>query len=178
MPIADADLKRKFSTKVGAAGNSNAGTPAGSLGKYISTTEITNNNLHNLFDVVGGAENQAMESEYRCIFLHNAHATISLENCKVYIGAQVGGGANIELGVDPTAASAIGAAPAQAVEIANEDAAPAGVAFSAPTDAASAIAVGTLAPGQCRAIWIKRTTANSAALANDGFTLRIIGESL
>lgn len=178
MPVADADLKRKFSTKVGAAGNSNAGTAAGSLGKYISTTEIANNTLHNIFDVVSGAENQAQESEYRCIFLHNAHATISLENTKVYVASQVAGGASIAIGVDPTAASAIGSAAAQAVEIANEDTAPAGVAFSTPVDAASALVVGTLAPGQCRAIWLRRTTANSAALANDGFTLRIIGESL
>lgn len=178
MVLANADIKRKLSTKTGAAGNSTAAVPADSLGKYISTTEIVDNNLHNLFDVVSGAENVASESEYRCIFFHNNHATITLENAKVYIAAQVAGGAAVEIGVDPTAASAIGAAPAQAVSIANEDTAPAGVAFSAPADSASALAVGNIAPGQCKAVWIKRTTANNAALANDGFTLRLIGESL
>lgn len=178
MPIVGTDVLLKFSTTAGAAGNTNAGTPAGSLGKYISTTQLTDNVLNNLFDNVSGDENLAATVDYRCIFIHNAHATLTFSNVKVYLASEVAGGASVAIGVDTTAASAIGAAPAQAVSIVNETTAPAGIAFTSPTTIGAAITVGDLAPGQCRAIWIRRTAANSAALANDGVTLRISGESL
>lgn len=177
MPISTADLKVKYSTKVGAAGNANAGTAAGSLGKYISTTEVVTT-LHGLFDEVTGEENLASEAEYRCIFLHNAHATISYEAAGVYILSEVAGGAGITIGVDPTAISAIGAAGAQAVEIANENAAPVGVVFTAPTTSGTALNLGTIGPGQCKAIWICRTATNSSAQSADGATLRFRGESV
>lgn len=177
MPIAAADVKLKFTTKAGAAGNANAGTADGSLGKYISTTEITDNNLHNLFDIVSAAENVASESEYRCIAIHNSHATLTLQGPKAFLFSEVAGGASIAIGIDPTAASAIGAAPAQAVEVANENTAPAGVAFTSPTTFAAGVAIGDLAPGQCRMLWVRRTAANTAALTNDNCVLRFQGES-
>lgn len=52
MAITATDILFKFSVKTGAAGNSTAGTAGGSLGKYISTTQITDNTLNNLFDDV------------------------------------------------------------------------------------------------------------------------------
>jgi hypothetical protein len=177
MPIASSDILVKFSVAA-AAGNTTAGTPAGSLGDQISTTQLTDNSLHNLFDAVGGDENAASEAEYRCIFLHNAHATLTFTNVKVFLSSETAGGASIAIGVDPTAASAIGAGVAQALTIANEDTAPVGVAFSAPTTIGAAIVIGDLAPGQCRAIWVRRTAANTAALAGDGVVLRVQGESL
>lgn len=178
MPIAGSDILLKFSVKTGAAGNSTVGTAAGSLGKYISTTQITDNSLNNLFDDVTGDENAALENEYRCFFIHNAHATLTFQNVKAYLISEVAGGATIAIGVDTTAASAIGAAPAQALEVANEDTAPVGVTFSSPTTLGTAVSIGNLAPGECRALWVRRTTANTSPLANDGVTLRFAGESL
>lgn len=178
MPIASSDIKWKYSTKDGAAGNANAGTAAGSLGKYISTTEITGATLHNLFDAVSGQENLDSDVEYRCLFIHNAHATITMENTKIWIVTEVAGGASIALGVDTTAASAIGSASAQALEVSDEDTAPVGVTFTSPTVVGSAVVVGDIAPGECRAVWVRRTAANNAALENDGATLRVRCESL
>lgn len=177
MAISGSDIKFKFATTTG-PGDSTAGTANGSLGEFISTTELTDATLHNLFDVVGGDENLASESEYRCLFIHNTNATDTFLNVKAFISAEVAGGASVEIGVDPTAASAVDSASDQAVEIADEDTAPAGVSFSAPTDYDSGIDIGDLAPGEVRAIWIKRTTSNSAAKSNDGATIRIQGESL
>lgn len=178
MPISSSDLLQKFSVKTGAAGNSEAGSAAGSLGKYISTTQLTDNSLNNLFDDVSGEENAASEAEYRCIFLHNAHATLTAINSKVYLAGETAGGAGIAIGVDTTAASAIGSAGAQALEVADEDTAPVGVAFSSPTTLGTAITLGDIAPGQCRAIWIRRLAANTTPLANDGVILRTVVESL
>jgi hypothetical protein len=46
------------------------------------------------------------------------------------------------------------------------------VTFSAPSTAATGLAVGTLTPGQHKALWLKRiVTAGSGASANDTFTL-------
>jgi len=178
MPVSSSDVLIKLSTKTGTAGNQNAGTPNGSLGKYISTTQITDATLHNLFDAVSGDENAASDVEYRCVFIHNNHATISFDNVRVYLVSEVAGGASAAIGVDPTAASAIGATAAQAVEVADENTAPTGVTFTAPTVLADAINLGDIAAGSCRAFWVRRTAANTAALANDGVTLRINGQSV
>lgn len=177
MPVAAADMLYKLSV-VAAAGNTTVSTPNSSLGDQISTTQITDNTLNNLFDDVAGDENAASESEYRCFFIHNAHATLSATNIRVYLLSEVSGGASLAIGVDPTAASAIGSGSAQAVTVADENTAPAGVAFTSPTTVGSAINVGDLAPGQCRAVWVRRTAANSAALANDGGVFRVVWESL
>lgn len=179
MPVASGDILWKFSVKTGSAGNSTAGTAAGSLGKYISTTQLTDNTLNNLFDDVSGAENAASDVEYRCIFLHNSHATASWTGIKIWLQSEVAGGASIAIAIDDIAASAIGSASAQAAEIATEGDAPSGVgAFSSPTSEGAGLTLGDLTAGQCRAVWLRRTAANTASLANDGVTLRAKGDTV
>lgn len=256
MPIVSSDIKLKLSIKSGAAGNSAAqGDPDASLGKYISTTEIQDATLNNLFDNISGDENEAEESEYRCIFIHNSHASLTLQSPKVWLGGprftaeadddvftsvdhgfsngdmvrleaskatdtlptgvnnsttyyvrdvtddtfkletSIGGGAvslsadgsgearkygttTIAIALDDIAASAIGDSSAQADEVADEDTAPGDVgAFSSPTTKSGGISLGDLAAGQCRAIWVRRTTTNSAARNNDGISIRVEGDT-
>lgn len=178
MPVASSDVLLKLSTKVGAAGNANAGTPAGSLGKYVSTTQITDNSLHNLFDQITGTENAALTVDYRCIFVHNAHATLAWQSVFVYLLSEVAGGADIAIGADTVAASALAAASPQALEIANETTPPVGVIFSSPTDFNSAVSLGTINAGQVKALWIRRTAKGGSAVSNDGVSLRFQGNSL
>lgn len=178
MAILTTDILYLLSVKTGAAGNSTAqGDPNASLGKYISTTPWAGGALHDLFDVVSGAENAASDVEYRCVFVHNNHATLTLTTAVLWISAEVAGGTIAAIGIDPAAASPIGQAGAQAAEIATESDAPGGVSFSAPTTKGTGIAVGDIAAGYCRAIWIRRTAANTAALANDGVTIRVEGDT-
>lgn len=179
MAIVAADIKFKLSILTGAAGNAATSTPAGSLGKYISTSELSGTALNNLFDDISGAENAASDVEYRCVFVHNAHATLSLQNAVVYLSAEVGGGAGIAIAVDDVTESLIGGASAQADEIADEGTAPgAGVgAFSSPTTAGTGLSLGTIQAGYCRAFWVKRTAANSAALDADGVTFAVSGDT-
>ena len=178
MPIANNEILWKLSIKTGTAGNQNAqADPNASLGKYISTTAWAGGVLHDLFDVVTGDENAESDVEYRCVFIHNSNASLAYQNAKVWIASEVANGASISIGVDPAAASAIGSASAQAAEVTTEDDAPAGVTFSAPTTKATGIDVGTINAGECRAIWIRRTAANTAALNNDGATLEVSGDS-
>lgn len=170
MPIVAADTKLKYTTKVGAAGNANTGTAAGSLGKYISTTEWAGSVAGDLFDDVTGVDNRDSIVDYRCLAFHNSHATLTATDVKVWLSSEVAGGTSIAIGVDPAAASAIGSASAQGAEIATELAAPAGVTFTAPTTEGAGISLGNVAPGQTRFFWIRRTAANTAAVAADGVT--------
>lgn len=173
MAITASDILVRLSVLTGSAGNSTAGTAAGALGKYVSTTDVSGTPLNNLFDDISGAENAASEAEYRCVFVLNNHATLDMQNAVVYVSAETAGGAGVSIGVDTTAISAKGAAGAQAVQVANEDTAPAGVTFSAPTTVGTGLALGTIPAGSVKAVWVKRLAANTAALDNDGFTLGI-----
>lgn len=177
MAITATDILFKFSVKTGAAGNSTVGTAAGSLGKYISTTEITTATLHNLFDVVTGDENAASDVEYRCMFVHNAHGSLTWQSPVVWLSAEVAGGANAAIAIDGIAASPIGQAGAQADEVADESTAPTGESFTAPTTKGTGLALSDLAAGNCRAIWVRRTATNSSALANDGVTISVEGDT-
>lgn len=173
MAIVAADILFMLSTTAGAAGNSTAqGNPNASLGKYESTTQL-GTALNALFDDITGTENATSVVDYRCIFVLNNHATLTAYTLSAYLSSEVAGGASIALGVDPAAASAKGAAGAQAAQIANELTAPAAVTFSSPTTDGAGIALGDLAPGQVRAIWVRRTAANSAAIAADGATIGV-----
>lgn len=181
MPIASSDLQVRLSTKSGAAGDSTTSTPNASLGKYVSTTTLTDNTVQNLFDNVTGDENAASDVEYRCIFVLNNHATLTWQAVKVWIFSEVSGGASAALALDNIAASAKGSASAQAAEIADEGTAPTGVgsffAGTAIDTKAEGLSVGDLAPGQVRAIWVRRTAANSGALNSDGLTIRAEGDT-
>lgn len=174
--IQSSEILYKYSVSA-AAGNTTAGTASGSLGDQISTTVVPDATLNALFDDISGAENAANTVDYRCIFIHNSNAANALQAAKVWISAEVAGGADIAIGVDPTAASAIGSASAQAVTIASETNAPAGVSFSAPTSFASGLSLGNIGSGQCKAVWIRRTATNSSALNNDGVTLSVQGDT-
>jgi hypothetical protein len=178
MPILQTDIKFRYSAPAASAGNATAqANPNAALGKYMSSTEFVGGSLNDLFDDVTGDENQAQESEYRCIFVHNTHATLALQNAVAWLTAQVTGGANVTIGVDPTASTLHNSTSVQAVTVANEDTAPAGVTFSGPTTKLTGISLGSIPANSCRGIWVKRTATASSALDNDGFTLRVEGQT-
>ena len=178
MPISSSDLLFKYSTSTGSAGNTTAqGTPNNSLGKYISTTQWTGGTLNDLYDDITGDENANSIIDYRCIFIHNNHGSLTLLSPKLWIASEVAGGANISLGVDTIAASVVGSSSAQALLIANENTAPSGVSFSSPTTKSAGLSLGDIPAGQCKAFWFKRTATNSAALNNDGVTVQVEGDT-
>lgn len=172
MSVAASDIKVRYSTTAGAAGNSGAGTAGGSLGKYISTTDVAGA-TNVFFDDVSSAEALAGSTEYRCVFVLNDHATDSALNVQVQVVSEVGGGGATTAALDNIATSAKGSAGAQAAQIASETSTPSGVgAFGT-----SALSIGTLAAGQCKAVWLRRVVgASTAAITGDGFTLRTTGD--
>lgn len=177
MAITATDIVFRLSTTAGAAGDSTASSPAASLGKYVSTTVWTTG-TNSLFDNITGDENAASTVDYRCVFVLNNHATLTLQSSVVYF-TETAGGASVAIALDNLAVSAKGSAAAQAAQIASETTTPSGVgAFStAATSKAAGLSIGNLAPGQVKAIWIRRTAANTAALDADGFTLNVAGDT-
>ncbi|MFI7073570.1 hypothetical protein [Micromonospora sediminicola] len=177
MPIVASDVRLKLSTTAGSAGNTLAGAVGASLGKYVATTEVTAG-ANTLFPDVTGAQNAASQVDYACVFLHNTHATLTLQGARVYLSGEVAGGTSIAVGVDGTAASAVGASSVQAVTVASATTAPAGVTFTSPTTAGAGISLGDIGAGQVRAFWVRRTAAASSPLASDGVTLAWSGDTL
>lgn len=179
MPIASTDLIYKQSVTGGAAGNSLVGgVPGTNLGKYIATTAVVDATIDNLFPDVTGDENAASNVDYQCLFVHNNHATLTLQNAVVWLYSEIAGGANTAIATDNIGVTALASATAQATTIATKDTAPVGVsAFSSPTTKATGLPLGNIGPGQVAAIWVRRTATNSAALNNDGVTLRVEGDT-
>lgn len=174
MAIVAADIQYRFSVAA-ATGDSSAGTAAGSLGDQVSTTQLTDATLNNLFDDVSGSESAAGDVEYRCIFVLNNHGSLTLQNATVAVQSQTTGGGSIDIATDNIAVSAKGSGSAQAAVIANESATPSGVsAFGA-----GPLALGDIGPGQVKGVWVRRTvTAGASALNPDGAILRVTGDTL
>ena len=178
MTILASNLQVRLSTAAGAAGDATASTPAGSLGKYISTSLLADANLHNLFDAVTGAEAAAGMTDYRCLFVLNNHATETLLATSIWIESQTPEGADVFIGLDPAGITPKGQAGAQAATIASEGAAPAGVTFSGPTSGGTALSVGDVPAGSCFAVWLRRRVAAGAkAMASDSLKLHVRGGS-
>lgn len=174
MPIVTADIVYRLSVAA-AAGDTTGGTPATSLGDQVSTTVITPAALNNLFDNTSGAEAAAGDVEYRCIFVLNNHATLTLLGAEVVVTSQTAGGGTIDIALDNIAVSAKGSGSAQAAAVANESTSPGG---GAGAFGAGPLSIGDIAPGQVKGIWIRRTvTAGAAALNNDGVIITVSGDT-
>ena len=125
------------------------------------------------FDAVLPAESSAGSVEYRCLYVRNSHASLTLTAAKMWLSANTpSSSTSIAIGLGT---SAVGATEQS---IANETTAPAGVTFVAAASEAAALVLGDLPAGQARAVWERRTvTAGAAALNQDTYERTVAGES-
>lgn len=164
MPISTSDLQIRLS---GGASNT---VPSASIGGALSSQQIDYEDVvHNVFDPVLDAEASLGAIDYRCVYVTNADAARTAYNVRAHIlGQSANPGVSLALGVGVAAAGATEAA------IADESVAPDGVTFSSPSLAATAVSLGTLAPGQGRALWLRRTTApGTTGIDSDIASIRI-----
>jgi hypothetical protein len=162
MPIASSDIKYRLS---GGAANSDVNA---SLGGAKSSVEVVDNTDNNLFDDVS-------DVEYRCIYVHNGHASLELTNAVVWIQSDT-------TGADSDISIGVGTAAVNATEqtVANESTAPSGVSFSdAAVSRATGLSLGSLPNGQHKAVWIRRTiSAGSTPQAADTASIQAGGDTL
>lgn len=167
MPIAESDILYRLS---GGAANAN---PNASLGGAKSSEEIASAALHNLFDVVSGQQSLDGSIEYRCFYVHNAHATLTMLNAVAYMD-------DVTPSPDTAAAIAVGSSAVNGTEqtVVNEATAPTGVTFVTGVGTGNSVALGNIPPGQHRAVWVRRTvTAGASAFNNDGVTVAVLCET-
>lgn len=171
MAIVAADIKYRLS---GGSGNTDVNA---SLGGVKSSTEITDNVDNNLFDDVSGAEHTAGRTEYRCIYVHNNHGSLTLTNAVVWIQSDTSG-------ADSDLSISVGTAAVNGTEqtVGNETTAPTGSAgtFSdAAVSRATGLALGDIPAGQHKAVWLRRTvTAGSTPQAADTCSIQAGGDTL
>jgi hypothetical protein len=153
------------------SGGAENADPAASLGGAPSSQAITSGALNNLFDDVTGDENAARTVEYRALYVRNGNSANVWEGVVAWVVSQVEGGADLAIGV-PTenANTPLGT-------LANDRTAPVGVSFSAPGSKATGLVLGDIPALGYRGLWVRRTANNSAALSNDGATLRAEGDT-
>lgn len=165
------DIEKRYS-----GGLSNP-TADDSIGGKMSSVEIANAVLQNLFDNVSSAERATGTVEYRCFYFVNTHITESLDNAVVWIEAQTpSSDTSISIGLDP-AGVGDGDTTGEATTIADETDPPSGVSFSEPATSGAGLSVGDLDPGDAIAVWVRRTVDSSAAaVSNDPFIISITGD--
>ncbi|MDD5006663.1 MAG: hypothetical protein PHS33_09220 [Candidatus Omnitrophica bacterium] len=167
MAIVAGDLKIYLS-----GGTSNS-DPDASLGGDISTTELVDNTLHNLFAKVGAAEALAGSVKYRGIYIKNTHGTLAYEDAIAYISTQT-------TSTDTSAKISVAdeGQDASMQAIVDEDTAPSGEVFSTADGTANGLALGNLAAGSYIGLWIERTVdASATAFGSDTLTIGIRGET-
>lgn len=162
MPIISTDIQYRLS---GGAANSD---PNASLGGAKSS----NSAPAGYFDTVTPAEGTAGDTEYRCLYVHNNHGSLSLDNAVLWIQAS-------SLGTNQAIAVAAGSAAINATEtaVANENTAPSGPTFTSPATKGAGIALGNIPAGQHKAIWVRRTVTAGAPASSNSFTLRVEGDT-
>lgn len=169
MPIASSDIKYRLS---GGAANAD---PNASLGGAKSSEEVVDNTDNNLFDDVSGAEHTAGDVEYRCIYVHNNHGSLTLQNAVVWIQSDTSG-------ADSDLSIAVGTAAVNGTEqtIADESTEPSGVSWSdAAVSRATGLALGNIPAGQHKAVWLRRTvSAGSTPQAADTCAIQAGGDTL
>jgi hypothetical protein len=171
MPISAVNLRWYLS---GGAGNTD---PNAALGGARSSTAVPAG-LNNLFDDVTGDEAAAGDIEYRCVYFRNEDADSDglMAPLKFWIdGLTSAAGDEIDIGIDPIGKNGV------ATTIANENTAPAGVAFSRPTSKGAGLDLPSppyLQNDQV-AVWIRRTvSAGAASDANDVASIRVEGDTV
>lgn len=151
------------------SGGSGNTSPAAALGGARSTagggvvpTTLTANSV---FDDVTGAEEQAGDVEYRCVYVYNS-GTVDAQVVVVWLSANT---------TDPDTQLAIGlgtsAVSGTEQTVANENTAPSGVTFSEPATEGAGLSVGTLAAAAHKALWLRRTINAGAGASVDTATL-------
>lgn len=166
--LTPADLILRYS---GGSGYTGSGGATGSIGGGISNTVVANNTLNAVWDDTGTSESSAGDTEFRCLYLRNTHATLTAQSVRMWIETNTPAGDEIQIAVGGSAVN--GTETAATDENTLSPATPATTFVTAP-DENSAITLGDIPAGQHKAFWIKRIVpASTTAFADDSYTIRV-----
>lgn len=148
----------------GAANTSALAALGGARSTQAGGVVPTSATANSIFDDVTGAEEQAGDVEYRCVYVYNS-GDVDAQATVVWLSANT-------VDADTQIAIGLGTSGNGATEqtVANEGIAPSGVSFSEPSTEGAALSIGTLAAASHKAVWLRRTVAVAAGASADSFT--------
>lgn len=168
MPIVSTDLLLRLS---GGASNT---SPAAALGGAMGTVSgaiVTPGAANNVWDDVSAPEAAAGDTEYRGLYFHNNHGSLTLQSSVAWIDSLTSSAdTEFDIGLG-------GAVDATLATIANESTAPASVTFTRPTSKGSGLSIGNVAAGSKQGYWERRTVSAAAAAASDTGSVRWEGDT-
>jgi hypothetical protein len=158
MAIQSTEIIQRLS---GGAANASA---AASLGGAKSSTVAPAGR----FNTAAGPESSAGSVKYRCIYVHNANASLTLVGATAVVQSDTPDSTTIiDIGVGSSAINGT------EQTIADENTAPVGVTFGA-----GPVTLGDIPAGQHRALWERRTiSAGCPAITGDSYTIRVSGST-
>ena len=179
MPVTSSDLLFKLSVNSGPGDSTPQLDINDSIGGFMSSTLVSDGVSENLFDDQFGWENVELAEDYRCFFIHNTHATLSLIEAKVWISEDVTEdyGSEIGIALDPKGPVPAITGLAQAERLTSERLSPTVSGFVSPVTKNGGLDIEQIGPGQVQAIWLKRTAPGTNFAFDDSFTLRVEGAS-
>jgi hypothetical protein len=148
-------------------------TSANLPGADASDTITITQPMNTVWDDVDKQDAIYGDVEYRCLYLYNRWSS-TIYSARVWVAAQPSGADELDLGLDP-AGVGDGTSTGVAQTVADEDTEPSSVSWSRPVDYTNGLVLGDLAPGECRAVWLRRTvvagttTVDSTDLFRIGF---------
>jgi hypothetical protein len=119
-----------------------------SLGGYTSTTRVTGTELNDIFRGFTTQEQTDGQDLYRVIALVNSHDTLTWESVKVWLSGfeNLHVDADLRIGLDPAGVVDLESETVQGTELVDEETAPTGVTFTAPSTLEGGLEVGDLGP--------------------------------
>lgn len=157
-------------------------TANSSLGGFMSlAASIADNSANNLWDDVAGAEAAAGDTEYRCFWIRNSNATLTLQSAVCWVSQTTPSPSTIiYFGFDAPDTGLVGNTY-WCQSVADESTAPTGVSFVNSSTEATGISWGgtaNLANCSVVGVWVKRVVgANAAAASNDYWGFEIKGDT-
>lgn len=139
---------RQSSTTAGGTANATSlgGRPAGS-----APSTAGGSFWHN----ITSAQNDASHTDYRCVFFYNSGTSV-MNNVKVTVQNK-GGGSTVTVALSATATAAFAS---YLTAVSGSDT---GTVTAITGSWTSSVTIGTLNPGQVKAVWLRRITAAKVA---------------
>ena len=162
MAIIDTDIKFDLS---GGASNTNQHLSLG--GARSTSTQITDNTLHNAFNLAPGSEAAAGSVKFRTFYARNGHGSLTLFDARLFI-SQDSTGTQDEIDIALDGVGKNGTAEV----LTDENDVPTGESFTHPTTFAAGLVLGDLAFGDVFP-FIERRTITAGANAFDNSTVKI-----
>lgn len=162
--------------KIYLSGGSTNTDPNDSIGGAMSSTQLVDDNLHNLFAKVSASEASTGSTKYRGIYVKNENGhTLTLTDAIAFIESQ---STSTDTSIEVAVANE--AIDASMEALTNESTAPTAISGSwvSAVGTASGSAIGDVADGSYRGIWVKRiVNASATAFGNDTAQIGVQGET-